>query len=89
MSALTRALLDDLGPDDLAALAERLAPFLRPASAVPDGWLTTREAAAYAGVSVNALQRAAGLGDVHSEQRCHGGKRFFRRSDLDAWRREA
>ena len=59
MSALAKALLDELEPGDLAVLAERLAPYLAPAPApADDGWLTTKDAAAYLGVSVNSLHKA-------------------------------
>ena len=54
MSDLARALLDELGPDDLERLAERLRPFL----AADDGWLGARDAAAYAGCTVPALRYA-------------------------------
>jgi hypothetical protein len=81
MSRLARALLDDLEPDDLAALAERLKPYL----SAEDGWLGTREAAAYAGCTVPALRYAMSRGEVDFEQRVAGGKTYFRRSALDRW----
>jgi hypothetical protein len=87
MSALARALLDDLGPDDLEQLAERLAPYLRPtASGVDAGWLDTKAAATYAGCSVHALHRAMAAGEVRYSQKTAGGKAWFRRADLDSWR---
>jgi excisionase family DNA binding protein len=86
MSALGRALLDELGPEDLAELARRLAPHL-PAAPAPDGWLTTRQAAAYAGCSVNALHKAMAAREIEFEQSTPGGKAWFRRSAIDAWRR--
>jgi hypothetical protein len=82
MSHLARALLEDLGPEDLAELAERLRPYL----GGDDGWLGTREAAAYAGCTVHALRHAMNRGDVEFEQHVAGGKTYFRRSDLDRWR---
>jgi hypothetical protein len=75
-------LVDELGPDDLAALAERLRPYL----AADDGWLGTREAAAYAGCTVPALRYAMQRGEVEFEQRVVGGKAYFRRAALDRWR---
>jgi excisionase family DNA binding protein len=87
MTELARALLDQLGPEDLEQLAERLAPYLRPARApTEDGWLSTREAAEYAGCSVDALHKAMARRDVRFEQNGRGGKAWFRRSDVDAWR---
>jgi excisionase family DNA binding protein len=88
MSALGRALLDELSPDDLAELARRLAPHLpTPAAPTEDGWLTTREAADYLGLSVHALHRLTGARTIAFEQAKPGGKCWFRRSDLDAYRR--
>jgi excisionase family DNA binding protein len=88
VSALGRGILDALDEGDLAALAERVAPFLSP-SAPPadDGWLSTRQAAAYAGCSLNALHRAMAAREVRFEQSCAGGKAWFKRTDIDAWRR--
>lgn len=83
MSALARALLAELGPDDLAELAELLRPFLGSAD---DGWLGTREAAKYAGCSVPSLRYAMSRGEVEFEQHVAGGKAYFRRSALDRWR---
>jgi excisionase family DNA binding protein len=52
-----------------------------------DGWLTTRQAAEYAGCSVNALHRAMAAEEVGFEQSCPGGQAWFKRSAIDAWRR--
>ena len=67
---------------DLAALAERLRPFL----AADDGWLDAKAAAAYAGCTVPALRFAMSKGDVEFEQQVPGGKVYLRRSALDRWR---
>lgn len=82
MSALGGALLAQLGEDDLRDLAELLRPYL----AADDGWLGTREAAAYAGCSVHALRHAVAAGAVEFEQHVAGGKVYFRRSAVDRWR---
>jgi hypothetical protein len=77
---------DDTG---LRRLAELLAPYL-PAQAVPsepDRWLSTREAAEYAGTTANALHKAMAAREVHFEQDTPGGKAWFKRADIDAWRR--
>jgi hypothetical protein len=76
-------LLAQLDGDDLAALAERLKPYL---DGGDDGWLGTQAAASYAGCSVNALRHAMAQGEVEFEQRVAGGKTYFRRSALDRWR---
>jgi excisionase family DNA binding protein len=89
MSALARALLDDLGPDELAALADRLAPFMRPSTIVDDGWLDTKAAAAHLGVSVHAIHRLTRERKIPFNQAGAGAKCWFRRSDLDAWRQGA
>jgi excisionase family DNA binding protein len=87
MSALAKALLDDLEPADLAQLAERLAPYLAPAPApADDGWLTTKQAAAYLGVSVNSLHRATAERRIPFSQDAPNARCFFKRSDLDEWR---
>ena len=87
MSALARALLDELSPDDLAELAARIAPYLPAPTPAEDGWLSTRQAAEYAGCSVYALHRAMAARDVDFEQSAPGGKAHFKRSAIDAWRR--
>ena len=86
---LAQALLAELGPDDLAALATRLRPYLpEPAPPTDDGWLGTRDAASYAGASADALHKAAAAGAVEFEQPGGpGGKMWFRRAAIDRWRR--
>lgn len=84
MTSLARALLDELGPEDLAELAKRLSPLLG-----GDGWLGTKEAADYAGCTVHALRHAMTTGEVEFEQRVAGGKAWFRKSALDRWRTAA
>jgi hypothetical protein len=70
-------------------LAELLAPYLpTPAGAIePDRWMNTREAAVYAGTSRHALHKAMAAREVHFEQDVPGGKAWFKRADIDAWRR--
>jgi hypothetical protein len=85
MSAIVRALLDDLGPEDLAELARRLEPYIRPAAA-DDGWLDTKSAATYLGISVHALHRLTAQRQVPFTQHAPGAKCYFRRRDLDGWR---
>ena len=78
MSDLARALLDALGPDDLAELAERLRPFLT----ADDGWLSAKDAAVYAGCSIHALRHAVAKGELEHEQHVPGGKVYLT-LDLD------
>jgi hypothetical protein len=77
---------DDSG---LRHLAELLAPYLpEPAApAEPDRWMSTREAAEYAGTTPNALQKAMAAREIHFEQDSPGGKAWFKRADIAAWRR--
>jgi hypothetical protein len=82
-----------LGADEraLRRLAELLAPYmtvLAPAASVePDRWMNSREAAEYAGTTRYSLQKAMAAREVHFEQDAPGGKAWFKREDIDAWRR--
>lgn len=75
-------------PDALDALADRLAPLIaeRIAASSPAeaGWLDTKAAAKYLGMTPNALRKR--MHEIRSEQDVAGGKRWFKRVDLDAWR---
>ena len=86
MTELGRALLAQLEPEDLAGLAERLAPFLRTPAASDDGWLNTKQAAEYLGISVHALHRLTAERRIPLHQDRPGARCFFRRSELDEWR---
>ncbi len=73
----------------LRRLALLLAPYL-PAPAAPsepDRWLSTREAAEYAGTTLRALHKAMAARELHFEQDTPAGKAWFKRADIDAWRR--
>jgi excisionase family DNA binding protein len=87
VSSVARALLAELGPEELAELAERLRPYL-PAQdgAAEDGWLDTKAAAAYLGISTHALHRLTAERRVPFAQDRPGARCYFRPSDLDAWR---
>jgi hypothetical protein len=82
-----------LGADEraLRRLAELLAPYMPApapvATADQDRWMNSREAAEYAGTTRYALQKAMGAREVHFEQDAPGGKAWFKRADIDAWRR--
>jgi excisionase family DNA binding protein len=84
MSGLARALLAELGPDDLAELAERLRPYLpAPSEPATDGWLDSRRAADYLGISRDALHRLTAERAVPFHQDRPGGRLYFLRSELD------
>jgi excisionase family DNA binding protein len=52
-----------------------------------DRWLTSREAAAHLGITLNALYKLTAAGSLPSAQEERGGRHYFKRADLDAWRR--
>ena len=87
--ALAEAVLAALDDAALDALAERLAP--RIASKLPangDGWLDSNGAADYLGLSIFALHRLSAERRIPCSQDREGGKLWFMRSKLDAWRLE-
>jgi excisionase family DNA binding protein len=55
--------------------------------AAADEWLDTRGASEYLGIHRDSLRRLAAERAIPAEQAGAGCKLFFRRSDLDAWRR--
>jgi excisionase family DNA binding protein len=94
MSDLGIALVDALDDDALERLARRLGPRLLEIVGADlmrsndgDRWLTTKDAAAYLGLSVNALHKLTAARQVPFAQDTTGGKCWFLRSELDAWRR--
>lgn len=88
MTSLARALLAELDDPALDELAALLAPRLQRivAPAAEDGWLDSRAAAAYLGLSKPALHRLTSERRVPFSQDTPGARCYFRRSDLDAWR---
>jgi hypothetical protein len=72
----------------LRRLAELLAPYLpQPVAADEERWMSSREAAEYAGTTLPSLHHAMAARAVHFEQDTPGGKAWFKRADIDAWRR--
>lgn len=81
-----RAQLEDADVERIAArVVELLRDELREQRA-DDGWLDSKQAAAYLSISVPALHRLTASREVpfHLERR--GSKCWFKRSELDAWR---
>ena len=79
--------LDDASLDRLAhRVAERLASRLSTSSTADVGWLTTKEAAEYLGLSVAALHRHTAARTISFVQDAPGGRCWFTRDDLDQWR---
>lgn len=68
-------------------VADRVAAKLAAAEREGDDWLDTRSAAAHLHVHADTLRKLAAANAIPSEQDRPRCKRFFRRSDLDAWRR--
>lgn len=81
---VARAVIEDLDEDDLRALVERLTPRLP--AVHEDGWLDSKRAADYLGITKNALDKYAARSEIDFEQDCPRGKRWFRRSGLDRFR---
>jgi hypothetical protein len=52
-----------------------------------DRWFDTRAAAAYLGLTANALHKLSAARAIPFHQDTPGGKLWFKRSELDAWRR--
>jgi excisionase family DNA binding protein len=91
---LAVAIVDSLDDAGLELLAERLRPWLVDAVAERlagriqgDRWLSTREASEYLGLTVTALHKLTAARSVPFAQDVAGGKLWFKRSELDAWRR--
>ena len=88
MSTFAAAVVAQLDDEALAELAIRLAPFLpRSAPTDHDRWLSTRDAARYLSVTPNALHKLTAARAIPFEQDGPGARCWFRRSELDAWRR--
>ena len=81
--AVIEQLLDRLAQRVAAALAERMTS----ADERADEWLDSRHAADYIGVHRDTLRKLVAERAIPSEQDGPGCKLYFRRSDLDAWRR--
>ena len=75
----------------IAQLADRVATVVLARLDAGDGadadWLDSRHAADYLGVHRDTLRKLAAERAIPSEQDGPGCKLFFRRADLDVWRR--
>ncbi len=86
---LARLLIAATSDDPMLAteLAAALRPYLQP-EPVPDvGWLDLRRAAVYIGMTPNALHKRTATREIIGYQAVPGGKWWFWRPDLDAYRR--
>lgn len=85
----TAALSVNLDLDALAdAVAERILDRL-PQEPTEDGWLDTAAAASYLGITTTALHKLTSARQLAFSQAAPGGRCFFRRSDLDAFREQS
>jgi excisionase family DNA binding protein len=64
-------------------IAKRAAELVRPAE---DRWLDAKGAAEYLAVPVSTIHKLSAARAIPSSQDVPGGKLYFRRSALDAWR---
>jgi excisionase family DNA binding protein len=77
-------ILDQLAARVADQITARLAAVDKPPA---DRWLDSRGAADYLGISRDTVRRLAAEGSLSTEQAGANCKLFFRRSDLDSWRR--
>jgi excisionase family DNA binding protein len=88
-----KAATGSFGVDDLLAqLADLVAAkvidrLARQEDGSADEWLDTRSASEYLEIHRDSIRRLAAERVIPAEQAGAGCKLFFRRSDLDAWRR--
>lgn len=80
--------LDDAALDQLAdRLAARLLSRF-PERQGEDGWLDATAAASYLGISTTALHKLTSARRLTFSQSAPGGRCYFRRADLDAYREQ-
>lgn len=96
MSPLAAALLAELrtDPDALRELAVALAPYVDEQTPAEDTWLDARQASEYLGLPLSgpnrrpyALHKLTAARVIDFEQDVPGGRMYFKRSALDAYRR--
>ncbi len=84
-SSLLDALLDQIADRVAARLA--VCVDQQGSDSADDEWFDSRHAAEYLGVHRDTLRRLAAERAIPTEQDGPNCKLYFRRSDLDAWRR--
>jgi hypothetical protein len=67
----------------------RLIESIGAANALADSWMDLNDASVYAGITTDAMHKHTAAKTVPFEQDVPGGKCWFKRSGLDAWRRGA
>jgi len=86
-SSLLDALIDQLAERVAERLAAAAGPSQTPGSSSQDEWFDSRHAADYLGVHRDTLRKLAAERAIPAEQDGPNCKLYFRRSDLDVWRR--
>jgi excisionase family DNA binding protein len=93
VASLARAFIAEIGsdPEALEELCELIGPMINSTAPGhvtyhPNQWLDTKQAAAYLGMTVNALHKYTSARSIRFYQDVPGGKCWFKRSELDAWR---
>jgi excisionase family DNA binding protein len=78
-----------LDPETIDALAASIAAYVAELIPEPaeDAWLDSREAAAYLAVSYATLKERSARGELPAYQDTPSGSLYFKRSELDDWRR--
>ena len=82
----------DLPPETLDRFADMVAERVlgrlrRSWNQSDDGWLNSKDAAAYLGITANALHKLTSARTLPFSQERPGGACYFQRADLDAYRR--
>lgn len=77
---------DDRFAADLAAV---LQPHLQQQEQPAGGWMDSRKAAEYLGLTIAALHRHTAARTIPFSQDGPGGKCWFNRAELDEWRRRS
>jgi excisionase family DNA binding protein len=86
-SSLLDAVIDQLAERVAEYLAAGRSPSQTSGSNGEDGWFDSRHAADYLGIHRDTLRKLAAERAIPSEQDGPNCKLYFRRTDLDAWRR--
>jgi excisionase family DNA binding protein len=72
----------------IARLQGERAELEQPTADVGDAWMTTKQAAEYLGMTPNGLHKLTAARSIpFAQPGGFGGKCYFKRADLDAWRR--
>ena len=85
--AVASAVIENMDAGDLAELARLLGLADAVADTNGDRWLDSRDAAAYLGITTNALHKLTAARTIPFEQDAPGCKCYFRKAALDAYRR--